>query len=166
MCVCACVRVRERASPKGRKREKRDSRVHRATMIGRVVSSNRDDSRSSSREISVTLFAQRVSSWRTFVFTSTNSRCFPIDDSFLLPTPRLFSRPFTTPPRNATLGFFFNSLKGILLDYRLTARRYRYIVDGSCGCFLLSFRFINIALRYTRFLNTLKYICMRREVFL
>lgn len=45
-------------------------------------------------------------------------------------SPFLLSRLFTTAPRNATLGylffFFFNSLKGILFDYRLTARRYRY----------------------------------------
>lgn len=49
---------------------------------------------------------------------------------FFVSLSSLLSRLFTTAPRNATLGylffFFFNSLKGILFDYRLTARRYRY----------------------------------------
>ena len=108
-----------------------------------MISSNRDGSFSpprrdfvhSIRNTCVESPRFRHSSLLLLLLSPPPSPLLRVDPSilfflFFVSLSSLLSRLFTTAPRNATLGylffFFFNSLKGILFDYRLTARRYRY----------------------------------------
>lgn len=119
---CVCVRVCACARTRSNRLEKLVSavRARRARIGESVISFKRDES------VSLRDFRHSVSA----------SALLP-SDRLLLLLPSVASVDDSSSKCDSSV---FNSLKGILFDYR-SPLVVTDIVDGSCGCFLLSFRF-------------------------